>query len=200
MIADMKFEHGVQLMCIDLELGRDHRRHTPGPVDPGIALVAGEPEHLRHGFRPDRQRALHALEPDLAAPEPRRPSLAVRACMTVIAPGAIGSPCLRRVSRAAPAAASGTGFVDPDADRVGSPPRAGRCCAGSVLPAQAALTSRGSQAPSGSRLIRPAFSARRAAVSLPAELGRAPDYWSRASIQRPRSQALGRLIPIDFFA
>ena len=40
-----------------------------------------------------------------------RTSLAVRACMKVIAPAAIGLPCSRRASRTAPSAASGTGFT-----------------------------------------------------------------------------------------
>jgi hypothetical protein len=47
---------------IDPELGRDHRRHPRRPVDPGIALVPGEPEHLRHGLGPVDQLTFHALQ------------------------------------------------------------------------------------------------------------------------------------------
>lgn len=45
-------------------------------------------------------------------------------------------------------------------------PRIGRCCVWSVLLAHAALTFARSHEPSASRLIRPAFSARRTAVSV----------------------------------
>jgi hypothetical protein len=54
-------QHCVQVMRIDLELGRYHRRHPRRPVDPGIALVPGQPEHLRHGLGPIDQLALHPL-------------------------------------------------------------------------------------------------------------------------------------------
>ena len=49
MISDVALEHGVQLVWIDLELGRDHRRHPSRPIHPGVPLVPGQLEHLRHG-------------------------------------------------------------------------------------------------------------------------------------------------------
>jgi hypothetical protein len=52
MFADLALEHRVQPVLIDLELGGHHRHHPCGPVDPGVPLVPGEPEHLRHGLGP----------------------------------------------------------------------------------------------------------------------------------------------------
>ena len=49
MRANLALEHRVQPVLIDLELGRHHRRHPGRPVDPSVALVPGELEHLRHG-------------------------------------------------------------------------------------------------------------------------------------------------------
>src|SRR5918996_2665159 len=63
MISHMALEDRVYLMRVHLELGRDHRGHACRPVDPGVALVPGEPEHLRHGLGPVDQLALHLLQP-----------------------------------------------------------------------------------------------------------------------------------------
>ena len=60
--SHLVLEHGVQLVSIDLELSRDYRRHPRRPVDPGIALIAGEPENLRHRLGPVDQLALHLLQ------------------------------------------------------------------------------------------------------------------------------------------
>jgi hypothetical protein len=99
----------MQLVCVDLDLGCHRRRHPRRPVTPGLAFVAGEPEHLRHGFGPNGQLALHLLqtEPTLLRLEH---FVAVRACMKFVPPAETGSSCPRSVSRTAPTAASGTGF------------------------------------------------------------------------------------------
>jgi hypothetical protein len=66
----MALQHRVQLVRVNLQLGRDHRRHPRRPVDPGIALLPGELEHLRHRLAEDTEleegdviEALAALEP-----------------------------------------------------------------------------------------------------------------------------------------
>jgi hypothetical protein len=66
MFAHMPLERGVQLVRVDLELGRHHRHHPGRPVHPGSALVARKLEHLRHGFGPINQLTLHPLQADPA--------------------------------------------------------------------------------------------------------------------------------------
>jgi Protein of unknown function (DUF3489) len=65
-LADVAFEDGVQPVGIHLELGRDHRRHPRRPVDPGIALVPGQPKNLRHCLRPVDELPLHLLQAQTA--------------------------------------------------------------------------------------------------------------------------------------
>src|SRR5918996_1078011 len=118
--------------------------------------------------------------------------------MNVMAPVVTGSPCSRSVSRTAPSATSGTGFSVRRLT-VGLPFRAGRCWAGSVLSDHAALTFAGSHDPSASRLIRPAFSARRTAVSL-TPICRASCRLLVVAIHRSGVQSSTKcLIPIVFW-
>jgi hypothetical protein len=56
----------VELVGVDFDLRRDHRRHPRRPVDPRIPLVPRQLEHLRHGPGPVDQLALEPLQPQPA--------------------------------------------------------------------------------------------------------------------------------------
>jgi hypothetical protein len=91
---------------------RRHQRGGPrGPGDPGIALLARQPEHQRLGPRPVDQLALQLLEPD--APLLRLQHLVRGLGLQegrAAADRGRARPCSRSVSPTAATAASGTGF------------------------------------------------------------------------------------------
>ena len=61
-VPDMGFEDLLHRGRIDPELGGDQRRGAGRPVHPGVAGLAGEPEHQRLGARPVDQLALQPRE------------------------------------------------------------------------------------------------------------------------------------------
>jgi hypothetical protein len=177
----MPLEHGVRLVRVHLEPGQLTQASRSSRASRNTCATALARSTSSPFIRCRRTRRSCALST----------SLAVRAWMKVMPPAATGSPCSRRVSRTAPSAASGTGFTARLAALLPSVTLSSpRCCAGSVLPAHAALTLVRSHEPSASRRMRPAFSARRTAVSLTPSWRASPRLLVSASIQRLRSQVL----------